>query len=390
MLTPNKLERIQYKTVVYYEELQEWIIKEISKRIGRTLSISNKMEYELKRLEEIGLFNKDLTKKISNLSGLTEKEVIKIFKDSGKTNMLNDKRILDSRYVKFENNKEMKDMTVLYALQTNNELSNLTKTLGFKSGSKMLNSTLHVRDYFIKTLDLQYIGVNSGIISYNDAIKNVVKDMVDSGLRSIDYEGGISNQVDVAARRSILGGIKMLTNKQAEINAQKVNTTCYEITWHSGHRPSHLWGGKRFDTTGRYYPTEENLYKMYYDTKTGDIGSLDDYNCYHEKFAVYPDSKPVYTDEELYRLEKEEKKLVDYEGVLYNKYDAKQKQRQLERTMRKIRLEAVGLKETGQEEKYRIRKAKYSILRQKYNQFSNVMGLKTEYQRVYYDMLGKL
>jgi hypothetical protein len=58
--------------------------------------------------------------------------------------------------------------------------------------------------------------------------------------------------------------------------------------------------------------------------------------------------------------------------------------------MRKVRLDAVGNKAIGNQEKYMQKKVRYNILRAKYKEFSETMGLKTEYQRVYYDRLGRI
>lgn len=393
MLTPNKLERMPFKTITYYEELQEWIIKEISKRIGRTLKVSGTTEYQLARLKEIGLFDKDLQKKIAKLSGLTEKEINKIFIDAGKTNLLADKNLLESSgvdYTPFSKSPEMKMLTSMFAEKVNDDLKNITETMGFKSSDKMLNKTVSVRDYFIETMDKQFIGVNSGLITFDDAIRNAVGDMTQSGIRKVDYESGVSNRIDVAVRRSILGGLKDLTNKQAEYNADLVGTTCFEITWHGGHRPSHSWGGRRFDTKGIHYPTEMELYEQYAVEETGEIGTLDDFNCYHEKLAVHPDTPPIYTDEQLDKLNAEQLEEKEYEDKKYNSYQARQKQRQLERTMRKLRLEAVGYKEAGNDKLYKQKKTRYYSYRRRYIEFSEAMGLKLEFERVYYDRLGRI
>lgn len=393
MLTPNKLEQMPFKTITYYEELQEWTIKQIAERIGRTLAVSGTSEYQIRRLQEIGLFNKDLNKKIAEITGLSVKEVNKIFKQAGKTNLIGDKSLFEQagqEYVPFSKSVEMQNLTSLFALKVNDELINITQTMAFNSSDKMLNGLVSVKDYFVETLDLQFNGVQSGLITFDDAIRNVVGDMTQSGVRTVDYDSGTSNMIDVAVRRSVLGGIKDMTNKQAEINAEIVGTTCFEITWHSGHRPSHRWGGRRFDTTGKHYPTEQKLYEKYHDPVSGEVGTLDDYNCYHEKLAVHPETPPIYSDERLAELEASELETKEYEGKEFTPYEARQKQRQLERTMRKVRLEAVGYKQAGDDKRYLQKKARYYSYRRRYQEFSKEMGLKTEYQRVYYDRLGRI
>lgn len=393
MITPNKLEQMPFRTITYYEELQEWTIKQISERIARTLSVSGTTEYQIRRLQEIGLFDKDLKKKIAQITGLSEKEINKIFANGGKTNLIADKSLFEQagqEYVPFSKSLEMQNITSIFAMKVNDELKNITETMAFKSSEKMLNGNIPVQQYFVDALDLQFNAVQSGLSTYDDAIKNVVQDMTQSGVRIVDYESGATNMIDVVVRRSILGGLKDMTNKQAETNAEIVGTTCFEITWHGGHRPSHRWGGRRFDTTGVYYLTEEKLYERYADPKTGEVGTLEDYNCYHEKLAVFPDSPPIWTDEQLAKFEEQEKQTTEYEGKEYTPYEARQKQRQLERTMRKVRLEAVGYKAQDNMKMYNQKKARYYSYRRRYQEFSKEMGLKLEYQRVYYDRLGRI
>ena len=52
--------------------------------------------------------------------------------------------------------------------------------------------------------------VMSGAVSYNQAIRNTVKQLADSGIKIVAYESGHRDQIDVAARRAVMTGVSQL------------------------------------------------------------------------------------------------------------------------------------------------------------------------------------
>lgn len=61
-------------------------------------------------------------------------------------------------------------------------------------------------------------------------------------------------------------------------------------------------------------------------------------NCYHSDDPFFPGiSKRRYTDEQLEALKAENAKEIEFNGKQYNKYQALQEQRKMERQMRKYR-----------------------------------------------------
>ena len=83
------------------------------------------------------------------------------------------------------------------SLQTSGALRNLTKTMGFKNTAL---GTTGVMDMYQREMDLALIKVSTGAFSFDQAVKDCVHRLAQSGLRSIDYESGRSYQLDVAAR----------------------------------------------------------------------------------------------------------------------------------------------------------------------------------------------
>ncbi len=77
------------------------------------------------------------------------------------------------------------------------------------------------------------------------ALKRAVKELKNSGLRTVDYASGVSTRVEVAARRAIMTGISQLSAKVTEDNMELLDTEYVEVTWHAGARPEHQpWQGR--------------------------------------------------------------------------------------------------------------------------------------------------
>ena len=119
-------------------------------------------------------------------------------------------------------------------------------------------------------------------------------------------------------------------------------------------------------------------------TKYGSGEGLCGWNCYHSFSPFLPGfSTPVYTEEELKKLNELENTPVKYNGKEYTRYEATQKQRSLERTLH-ARNQAVRLLREGgaDESDIQIAEALYRKTSHEYAQFSKAMGLPQQRQRV--------
>ena len=206
--------------------------------------------------------------------------------------------------------------------------------------------------------------------------------MTNSGLRTVDYETGWSNRTDVAARRAVMTGLTQVTAKVNENNAEKLGTDMFEVSWHSGARPSHqVW-------QGRWYKSSELESVCGLGSVTGLCGA----NCYHSYYPVIPGiSVPTYTEEELDEMNRQENIPIDYNGKQYTKYEALQRQRQLETRMRAER-QKIKLLQDGEvdETDIMLARAKYRGTSQEYTSFSKAMDLPQQRQRVAIDGLGNI
>lgn len=269
------------------------------------------------------------------------------------------------------------------AEQTYTAMSNISQSLGFavRNGAGKLEFT-PLADYFQRTVDGAILGIEGGFFDYNTVIKRVISEMTNSGLRTVDYATGWSNRVDVAARRAVMTGYNQLVAKTNEHNAEQLGTEYFEVTWHSGARPSHQ------EWQGRVFSKAELVSKCGLGTVEGLCGA----NCYHNYYPFVPGvSQRTYTDEQLEQMNAEENQKREYLGREYTKYEALQRQRQLETRMRAQRQQIKLLQDGGANEDDIINaRCRYRGTSQEYTHFSRAMDLPQQRQRVTADGLGNI
>lgn len=176
-------------------------------------------------------------------------------------------------------------------------------------------------------------------------------------------------------------GVSQLSAKINEQIAKDLKTDTYEVTWHSGHRPSHWWGGNIY--------TYEELVSVCH---LGEGDGICGWGCRHSYFAFIPGySVRTYTPDQLRELEEKEKRTVQYQGKSYTPYEASQRQRQLETKMRAQRGNVKYLKEGGAaSEDVMAARVKYLNTLHQYQAFSKKMELPEQMERVYMDGLGRI
>lgn len=385
MFTSGELERASMAVDEPMKELESRIMTDIVRRIRENGEMTAAADWQINRLVKLGMGMSEIKSAIEKALGSAENITDDLFEKVIGAGYVRDKKLYEAIgkvQIPFQENEPLQQLISSVTAQTNETMRNITQSLGFaQRGSDGRLSFTPIADYYQKTLDKAMLDISSGAFDYNTVLKRTVKDMTNSGLRTIDYATGWSNRVDVAARRAVMTGMTQLTAKVNEDNAEALETDWFEISWHSGARPSHWWGGKWY--------TKEQLMTI---CKLGDVQGLCGANCYHNYSPVIPGiSEPTYTAEELEELNRQENEPVEWKGKQYTKYEALQRQRRLETTMRAQRQEMALLKEGGADEDDLINcRARYRVTSAEYTRFSEAMGLPQQRERVSADGLGNI
>lgn len=325
-------------------------LSEIEKAIQRTANISRK---ELdKLLDEVVERNQRYYTDLIDLAGVTQPETM----------------------------VSSADINAILS-QAQREVGNLTRSMGFllDNGRTMLP---YARAYQW-ALDSAEMQIMSGAISYNKAIKSAVKQLADSGLRMVDYESGHRDHIDVAARRAVMTGVSQICAKYTEQSAEYLETPYFEISAHIGARDKGVgwqnhkaWQGRVYSVrAGDKYP---NIYEV---CGLGYVDGLEGANCRHIRTAFVDGvMERTYTDEQLVHIDDGHD--VDFEGKHYTAYEATQKQRQVERTIRKLKREQTAYKAAGLTENYQAVTTHIRRLNQEYKAFSEAAGLPLQRERM--------
>lgn len=340
MLDPEYLDSCSDQLLALIDELTTAIIGDISRRIVKTKQITDTSKHQAYVLQNSGVVYQDAIKRIGQVSGYTDREVKRLFEESGVKNIKNESVIYKragKKPIELHQSEEMQKILNANFRKTKGEISNLTLTTANKAQSAYINACNNAM-----------LKVQTGAFSYDKAIADAIKEAAVQGTEVL-YPSGHTDKLDVAVRRSVLAGVNQ---SAAQLNleyAQEMDCDYVETTAHSGARPDHqTWQGKVFCISGK-----DPKYPSFYDsTGYGTGPGLCGWNCRHNFYAFIPGiSTPAYTDQ---MLNEYKAKNYTYNGKAYTEYEVSQMQRfqerQIRNTKRKLAGYDAGVKAAGDDE----------------------------------------
>nr|DAG16250.1 MAG TPA: minor capsid protein [Caudoviricetes sp.] len=366
-----------------YRGLEDTLLMEICSRLKLREELNEVTVQDIKALRSHGIDLKEIEKAIRQTTGISEKKLNELIDDVVERNQKYYTEVIDLARVTQPD--VLVDATTIDAIkrQTQDAFRNITTSMGFlvDAGRTMLPPA----KAYQHALDAAEIMIQSGAISYNEAIKRSVKELADSGLRAVDYESGHRDHVDVAARRAVMTGVSQLCSKYTEQAAEYLETSYFEVSAHAGARDkpgpspwsSHKgWQGKVYSIrAGDIYPS---IYEV---CGLGAVDGLEGANCRHRRNVwVEGVSERTYTDEQLAHID--DGLGCTYDGKTYTAYEATQEQRKVERTIRKLKREKAAYKAAGLHENETAVNIRLRRLNAKYKAFSAAAGLPEQRERM--------
>lgn len=380
---PEVIDALPEELAELYRGLEDTLLMEICSRLKLRDELNEVTVQDIKALRSHGIDLKEIEKAIRQTTGISEKKLNELIDDVVERNQTYYTELIGlARITQPETLVSVEDTWAIYE-QTKQTLRNITRSMGFlvDAGRTMLPTA---RAYQW-ALDNAVMQVQSGAISYNQAIKSAVKQLADSGLKVVDYESGHRDQIDVAARRAVMTGVNQICTKYTEQSAEYLDTPYFEVSAHAGARdkpgPS-PWSSHK-DWQGKVYSIRANdIYPSIYEVcGLGAVDGLEGANCRHLRNVwVEGVSERTYTDEQLEHIDDDLG--CEFDGKKYTAYEATQMQRRVEREVRKLKREkaaynAAGLREEEQTVNIRLRR-----LNAKYKVFSAAAGLPEQRERM--------
>lgn len=380
--TPELLDALPEELAKLYRGLEDTLLDEICSRLKAADQLNEVTVQDIRALRSHGIDLKEIEKAIRQTSGISEQKLNKLLDDVVERNQKYYTEIIDLAHV--TQPETLVDAATVDTIrrQTLDTFRNLTASMGFlvDAGRTMLPPAKASQ----WALDNAVMQIQSGAISYNQAIKTAVKQLADSGLRVVDYESGHRDQIDVAARRAVMTGVNQICAKYTEQSAQYLETPYFEVSAHAGARdkpgPS-PWSSHK-DWQGKVYSIRAgDIYPSIYDVcGLGAVDGLEGANCRHRRNVwVEGVSERTYTDEQLAHIDDDLG--CDFDGKEYTAYEATQMQRRVERQIIKQDRLVTAYKASGQKDEYYAANAKLVRLIAKYKAFSEAAGLPLQWER---------
>lgn len=371
MLSDNELTALTQPIIEIYNQIEMELLEKVAKRFDVYDKIGGSLEWQLKKLDELGALTNESVKVIASMSKRGEKEIAQMLNDASLGNI--DMDLLDAAFTNGFIFVDPQKLMQSEALRATVELSykELGKTYKLIQ-TKALEST---KQAYMDIINRAYIETASGIYDYGTSIRGALRDMADQGITGATYRRGnkiVNYSIEGTVRRDTITAVHQLANKGAEQATKEIGAEYVEVSAHIGARvakdpiANHAgWQGKVYRLEGSE-PKYPNLKE-----KTGypgDIQGLGGVNCRHRMFPFFPGiSKP-----NPYKVDPKENKKV---------YEATQKQRAMERGIRATKKRLTVAKASGDIEKAKEYRTKLTEQQKQIEKFCKDNNLRRQTER---------
>lgn len=379
--TPELLDALPEGLTKLYRNLEATLLDEICSRLKLAGELNEVTVQDIRALRSHGIDLKEIEKAIQRTANISQRDLKKLLDGAVERNQEYYKEVIDLAGLTAPETLVSATDIVAIMAQAQREVGNLTRSMGFlvDNGRTML-APGRAYQWALDNAEMQ---VMSGAVSYNQAIKNAVKQLADSGIKIVDYESGHRDQIDVAARRAVMTGVSQLCSKYTEQSAEYLETPYFEVSAHIGARDTGVGWQNHKEWQGRVYSVRigDKYPSIYEVCGLGYVDGLEGANCRHIRTAFVDGvMERTYTDGELAHIDDGHD--VDFEGKHYTAYEATQVQRRIERTIRKLKREQTAYKAAGLEEDAQAVTARIRRLNKEYKAFSEAAGLPLQRDRM--------
>lgn len=379
MLTPSYLQHIADGAEEIASQLHAYIIRQIIDRmmirIGRGYDylLTSSDRWRIQILQDAGYLLEDITAELSRVTKRQEKEIKAAMEEAGIKALEYDHKIYEAAGL---SPMPLTQSPALIRLMERNyratlgEWNNYTRTTAEAA-----------QRIFLNECDLAYNKVLSGAVSYSRAVKEAVDNVVSGGV-IVQYPSGHKDTIETATARAVRTGVAQATGDISIKRMEEMNWDIILVSAHIGARTgdggqnpgNHLWWqGQFYSRTG-----SDRRFPPFSQTGYGTGEGLCGWNCRHSFGSgdgVNNPYKDIQTADN-YKVEQLENR-----------------QRTLERRIRKTKREVMGMQEAvdkckDESVKFEMQldldRKSYLLQRQNkaYNEFCKENDLRTQQERL--------
>lgn len=393
--SPELLDSLPEGLAELFRNLELKLLLEICFRLKIGGQLNEVTVQNIRALRSHGISLREIEKAIRETTDLGEDKLNELLDDVIEQNQAYYTELIDLAQVTAP--QTLVDARDIEAIrrQTVAEFRNLTQSMGFTVNKG--RTRLMPAKAYQWILDSAVLQVQSGAIDYNTAIRDAVRQLAASGLMTdrygnkniVQYESGHRDQLDVAIRRATMTGVNQINQKYREQSMEYLGTDLVETTAHAGARDIdgpkgwenhkawqgrvYRWAKKPHSAKGEYPDFEQNC-------GYGDVQGIGGANCRHSFYAFIEGTmERTYTDDQLAAIDRPPFK---FEDRTYTAYQATQKQREIERTIRRLKREKTAFEAAGLQGDAQAVNIRLQRLRAKYKEFSKAAGLPEQLERM--------
>lgn len=332
MLDPHYLQQIADGAENIASQLHEYIIRQIVDRMmirigrGDDYLLTSSDAWRIQVLQDSGYLLQDITEELAKYTKQQEKEIKAAMEEAGVKSLEYDDKIYQAAGL---SPMPLTQSPALIRLMERN----YNATLG--EWRNMTRSTAEAaQKLFLNECDFAYNKVMSGATSYSQAVREAVEAVASGGVY-VDYPSGHRDTIEVATARAVRTGIAQAAGDISIKRMEEMDWDIILVSAHIGARTgdggqnpgNHLWWqGQFYSRTGR----DKRFPNFYERTGYGTGVGLSGYHCRHS-FGSGDGVNNPYAD------------IQTADNVRMEKLE--QRQRALERRVRKTKREVMGLQE---------------------------------------------
>ena len=394
MLTEEQLEFFGDQMAGLYQAFEQDLIADIARRVKKTGRYTETAELMAQAMHDAGRSSTEIRREVMRVLGADQsyqdfvekntvewKQYVKkeIRKMEAEARVRGDEIVAAAGDMSFNYDLSMweqagekltKDSAIVALVdamkeRTEGELKDLTKSLGFTGA----HDFTALRNLYSSQMDKAVLKVSTGTFSFDQAVNDCVRELAQSGLRSVAYKSGRVLALDSAVRMCVRTACHQLSGQISIANCEKTGTDLVEVSSHWGARESHaVWQGKIYSRSGK-----SKKYPDFAECHYGEVDGLMGVNCRHAFYPFFEGiSEPIEWEDE--------PDPKDYRGKWYTYTEATQKQRRMENAIRKTKREIEAQKAIGGDTV--VLEAKRRKQTKEYHEFSAAMGISPKDNRL--------
>ena len=382
MKDDKKLELLLERFYQRYNKYNTKVLEKMGEAIKKFDGVSPTTAHKIAQQLKYGTDIDDLIAELSRLSGKSIKDIEEAFDLVAEENVAYGEvyaKAKNMEFVDYKDNEQLKRLVKGIAGETNATFKNISnaKMIGFvfkdENGNKIFKN---LKKTYNDLIDEAVFNVTTGTSDYQSAMRGVMKQLADSGVKvheeKVGYPSGYNRRIDSSVRQNVLTGIRQVNLEVQKQVGRDFGADGVEISAHSPCAEDHL------HIQGKQYSNKE------FARLNGDLERpIGEYNCRHFVFSIVLGvNQPSYSDKMLNQMNRESQSVIEYEGKKYTAYEATQVQRKLETAIRKEKDRQIIARASGDKEGVGVAQSNISALTSKYNDFSKNAGLDTYKNRL--------